>query len=85
MCRLGLLWCPLIKATQEASKALNQTTWYHIEKEKKKENHCGIPQGFPFKKIKGVEKNGSQELSIHQMSLMFLPKTEDPVPSQVEK
>lgn len=33
--------------------------------------------------MKGAEKNGPRELSIHQMSLMILPKPEDPVPSQV--
>lgn len=40
---------------------------------------------FPPKKIKGSGKNVPQQLSIHQVSPMLLPKTEDLVPSQMEK
>lgn len=77
--RLDLLWCLLKKPHSQGLKSAS------IWKEGKKENHCVTPLGFPSWRLKGAEKNGPWEPSIHQVSLMFLSKREDRATSQVGK
>lgn len=79
--RLGLLWCPWIKPHSGGKQGFKLRPSATIWKEGRKS--LWYPSGISLSKNERCEKDGPGDLSIHQMSLMFLPKPGDAALNQV--
>lgn len=79
--RLGLLWCSWIKPHSGGKQGFKLRPSATIWKEGRKS--LWYPSGISLLKNERCEEDGPKDLSIHQMSLMFLPKTGDAALNQV--